>query len=176
VSQGELGVATENVAARARAPRLVVVDDDTKVAEELAGLFADVGYYVTGVAYAAKEGIDLVEQTKPDVVLMDVRMEGMSGTEAAHVLRRQYPEVPVVLLSAYNDGGIVRAAEEAEVAAYLVKGCSAGELLSTVAAVLEQSLRRRAQAQSAQAQSAPAQSAPAQSAPAQSAPAQGGRS
>jgi DNA-binding NarL/FixJ family response regulator len=124
-------------------PRLVVVDDDTFVAQELAGLFTDVGYEVTGVAYAAKQGIDLVERTKPDVVLMDVRMQGMSGTEAAQVLRRQHPEVPVVLLSAYSDEGIVRAAEEAKVAAYLVKGCSAGELLSTVGTVVRESQSRR---------------------------------
>lgn len=127
----------------ARMPRLVVVDDDTALAEELAGLFSDVGYEVTGVAHAARDGIDLVDRTRPDVVVMDVRMDGMSGTEAAHLLRRQHPDVPVVLLSAYDDEGIVRAAEEAEVAAYLVKGCSAGELLSTVGTVIKQSQGRR---------------------------------
>ena len=45
----------------ARMPRVVVVDDDTALAEELAGLFTDVGYEVTGVANAAIEGIDMVE-------------------------------------------------------------------------------------------------------------------
>lgn len=124
-------------------PRLVVVDDDTRVAEELAGLFTDVGYDVTGIAHAARQGIDLVEQTRPDVIIMDVRMEGMSGTEAAHVLRRDHPYLPVVLLSAYDDVGIVRAAEEAEVAAYLVKGCSAGELVATVGTVIRESRSKR---------------------------------
>jgi len=126
-----------------RVPCLVVVDDDTQVAEELAGLFTDVGYHVAGVAHAAKAGIDMVGQHKPDVVLMDVRMDGMSGTEAAHVLWRDYPEVPVVLLSAYADEGIVRAAEEANVAAYLVKGCSAEDLLSTVGTVIRESQDKR---------------------------------
>ena len=124
-------------------PRLVVVDDDTQVAEELAGLFSDVGYDVAGVAYAAEQGIDLVERTRPDLVVMDVRMDGMSGTEAADVLRRDHPEVPVVLLSAYADEGIVRAAEAVDVAAYLVKGCSADELLSTVGTVIKQSQSKR---------------------------------
>jgi DNA-binding NarL/FixJ family response regulator len=126
-----------------RRPRLVVVDDDRQLAEELAGLFADVGYEVTGVAHAAMQGIDLVDRTRPDVVIMDIRMEGMSGTEAAHVLRHRHPDVPVVLLSAYNDEGIVRAAQEAQVAAYLVKGCTAGELLSTVGTVVKESHKRR---------------------------------
>jgi CheY-like chemotaxis protein len=128
--------------AGARMPRLVVVDDDGDLARELAGLFSDVGYEVSGVATAAREGINLVEQTMPDVVLMDVKMPGMSGTEAAGVLRRQHPGLPVVLLSAYADEGIVKAAREADVAAYLVKGCTAGELLSTVEAVVKESQRR----------------------------------
>jgi DNA-binding NarL/FixJ family response regulator len=118
--------------------RLVVVDDE-EVAEQLAGLFSDVGCVVTGIAHAARQGIDMVEQTMPDAIVMDVRMEGMSGTEAAQVLRREHPEVPVILLSAYDDEGIVQAAEQAQVAAYLVKGCSAGELLTTVSTVVGQS-------------------------------------
>jgi CheY-like chemotaxis protein len=125
-----------------RMPRLVVVDDDGDLAQELAGLFTDVGYEVTGVATAAREGINLVERTRPDVVLMDIRMEGMSGTEAASVLRRSHPGVPVVLLSAYSDEGIVKAAREAHVAAYLVKGCTARELLSTVGTVVKDSRAR----------------------------------
>lgn len=129
-----------------RMPRLVVVDDDNDLALELAGLFSDVGYEVAGVAIDALGGIDLVERTRPDVVLMDVRMEGMSGTEAADVLRRDYPDVPVVLLSAYDDEGIVNAARRAQVAAYLVKGCTANELLNTVGTVVKQSQdKRRAQ-------------------------------
>jgi two-component system response regulator GlrR len=124
-------------------PRLVVVDDDNLLAEELAGLFTDVGYEVTGVANEASQGIALVALTQPDVVVMDVRMDGMSGTEAAGVLQRRHPDVPVVLLSAYSDEGIRKAAQGVNVAAYLVKGCSAGELLSTIGSVIKQSQARR---------------------------------
>jgi two-component system response regulator GlrR len=126
-----------------RMPRLVVVDDDNLLAEELAGLFTDVGYEVTGVANGARLGIALVDRTHPDVVVMDVRMDGMSGTEAAGVLQRRHPNVPVVLLSAYSDEGIRKAAQDVNVAAYLVKGCSAGELLSTVGSVIKLSQARR---------------------------------
>ena len=127
----------------ARMPRLVVVDDDNLLAAELAGLFTDVGYEVTGVANEAREGIALVDRTQPDVVVMDVRMDGMSGTEAAGVLQRRHPDVPVVLLSAYSDEGIRKAAQDVNVAAYLVKGCSAGELLSTIGSVIKQNLARK---------------------------------
>ncbi|MDA8302060.1 MAG: response regulator [Actinomycetota bacterium] len=122
-------------------PRLVVVDDDSALAEELAGLFTDVGYEVAGVASGAEEGIELVGCSQPDVVVMDFRMEGMTGTEAAEVLHREHPEVGVVLLSAYADESIVQAAMAAKVAAYLVKGCPAVELLATVENV---AMQRRA--------------------------------
>jgi AmiR/NasT family two-component response regulator len=49
----------------------------------------------------------------------------------------------VVLLSAYSDEGIRKAAQGVNVAAYLVKGCSAGELLSTIGSVIKQSQARR---------------------------------
>ena len=126
-----------------RMPRLVVVDDDNLLAEELAGLLTDVGYEVTGVANEARQGIALVDQTHPDVVVMDVRMDGMSGTEAAGVLQRRHPDVPVVLLSAYSDEGIRKAARDGNGAAYLVKGCPAGELLSTIGSGIKQSQARR---------------------------------
>lgn len=126
-----------------RMPRLIVVDDDMPLAHELAGLFSDVGYEVAGIASEGRECIGLVERTNPDVVVMDVRMEGMSGTEAAGILRRDHPDIPVVLLSAYGDEGIVKAAREASVAAYLIKGCSAGELLSTVGTVVKESREKQ---------------------------------
>lgn len=124
-------------------PRVVVVDDDNDLAQELAALFADVGYEVTGVALDARGGIDLVETTRPDVVLMDVRMDGMSGTEAADLLRLRYPDLPVVMLSAYDDEGIVDAARRANAAAYLVKGCTATELLTIVGDVVKMSQEQR---------------------------------
>jgi len=75
-------------------------------------------------------------------VLMDVRMKPMSGTEAAGILRTQRPGLPVVLLSAYGDDSIVKAAREVEVVAYLVKGCSASELLETVSTAVSEARRR----------------------------------
>lgn len=117
-------------------PRLVLVDDDEALISELAALLTDVGYHVVGIADNGLSGIDLVSQTKPDVVVMDVRMRGMSGTEAADILRHRHPDVPVVVMSAYDDDGIVAAAEAAQVAAYLVKGCSASELFATLDAVV----------------------------------------
>jgi len=113
-------------------PKLVLADDDAPLVRELADFLSDVGYEVAGIASDGTECIELVERTNPDLVLMDVRMKPMSGTEAAGILRNQRPGLPVVLLSAYGDESIVKAAREAEVAAYLVKGCSASELLETV--------------------------------------------
>jgi DNA-binding NarL/FixJ family response regulator len=126
-----------------REPRLVLADDDASLAEELAGLLSDVGYEIAGIASDGGECIEMVERTNPDLVLMDVRMKPMGGTEAAGILRRERPGLPVVLLSAYGDEGIVKSAREADVAAYLVKGCSATELLATVSTFVKQAREGR---------------------------------
>jgi DNA-binding NarL/FixJ family response regulator len=113
-------------------PKLVLADDDAPLARELAEFLSEVGYEVAGIASDGNGCIELVERTNPDLVLMDVRMKPMSGTEAAGILHDQRPGLPVILLSAYGDESIIKAARDAEVAAYLVKGCSASELLETM--------------------------------------------
>jgi len=123
-------------------PKLVLADDDAPLARELAEFLSEVGYEVAGIARDGRECIELVERTNPDLVLMDVRMKPMSGTEAAGILRDQRPGLPVVLLSAYGDESIVKAAHDAEVAAYLVKGCSAGQLLETVSTAVSDARNR----------------------------------
>jgi two-component system response regulator DesR len=73
-------------------------------------------------------------RTSPDVVLLDLRMPEMSGLEATELLREVAPELPVVLLSAYDDPGLQERAAAAGVHTYLVKGCSAQSLHAAVEA------------------------------------------
>ena len=123
-------------------PRLVVVDDDGDLAQELAGLFTDVGYEVSGVATAAREGIDLVEQTMPDVVLMDVKMPGHERDRSGRSAAAPAPGLtgrPSLCLRRRRDR---QGSADADVAAYLVKGCTASELLSTVEAVVNERRQR----------------------------------
>jgi len=70
-------------------------------------------------------------RTKPDLVLMDIKMPGMNGLEAAKKINQEN-FVPIVLLTAYADPEFLRQAKEARVVGYLLKPISIAELVSSI--------------------------------------------
>jgi DNA-binding NarL/FixJ family response regulator len=81
---------------------------------------------VVGEAGDGFEAVQLARELEPDVVLMDIRMPGMNGLEAARLLNQSLPLAQVIILTAYDGPLPVRSAQDAGVYAYLVKGCSIG--------------------------------------------------
>jgi DNA-binding NarL/FixJ family response regulator len=112
--------------------RIVVADDDEGLRGILVGLLDDLGYQVEGAFGDAGAAIARCVSDTPDLVVFDQRMPGMSGLEAARTLQGLLPELPVILLSAYDDAGLQSAATAAGVSAYLVKGCSAADIVAAV--------------------------------------------
>lgn len=92
---------------------------------------------VIGEAGDGKQARGLVAALKPDVVLMDIALPGVNGIEATRLLRAEYPDVAVVILSAYDDGQYVRAALAAGAAGYLLKTVDARGLRDSVARVAQ---------------------------------------
>ena len=83
----------------------VVIADDQRVIRDgltmLVGLIDD--FEVVGAASDGAEAVDLARDTRPDVVLMDLRMPEMDGTEATHQIRSSLPETQVLVLTTYAD-------------------------------------------------------------------------
>jgi two-component system cell cycle sensor histidine kinase/response regulator CckA len=78
--------------------RVVVVDDDTSVLAVLCAYLEKMGYRVTGLS-SATEGLKVVSQSPPDIVLSDIGMPGMDGIELCKLLKAQLPKLPVILMS-----------------------------------------------------------------------------
>jgi DNA-binding NarL/FixJ family response regulator len=87
---------------------------------------------VVGEARDGQEAIEAVERTKPDVVLMDVRMPRVDGIEATKTILKRFPRTKVVVLSTYDDRDLVKAALEAGASGYLLKTASAEEIVDAV--------------------------------------------
>ena len=119
-------------ASRAKAIRLLVVDDDDAVRAVLAEILQEEGFQVVGRAIDGIEGVSLALSLSPDGVLLDVRMPRMGGIEAARAIRAKLPNVRIVLLSAYDDLSLRAEAREAGASAFLVKGCPLSELIDAV--------------------------------------------
>jgi DNA-binding NarL/FixJ family response regulator len=106
-------------------PRVLVVDDDEGIRGALKDLLREEKVDVVGEASDGSGAVELARELKPDVVLMDLRMPGMSGTDATSKMREEQPNLQVIILSAYDDPALNQSAEDAGAYAYLVKGCSA---------------------------------------------------
>jgi DNA-binding NarL/FixJ family response regulator len=90
---------------------------------------------LVGEAATGEEAVREVARTAPDVVLMDLRMPGMSGVEATRVIVREQPGVKVLVLTMHEDDDSVFACIRSGARGYLLKGSDEDELLRAVRAV-----------------------------------------
>jgi two-component system NarL family response regulator len=115
----------------------VLIADDHMIAREglRAMLDTTAQIRVIGEAHNGKDALDKVNGLQPAIVLMDYKMPELDGLEATRRIKTQYPAVSVIMMSTYEDEGIVVDAVQAGASGYLVKDCSRDLLLHTVLAV-----------------------------------------
>ncbi len=89
---------------------------------------------VIGEAERGDRAVELIAQVQPHVVLLDVRLPGLSGIEASARIVRSWPEIKVLLLSAYDDEDYLLAALQAGAAGYLLKTAPSTEVIAAVRA------------------------------------------
>jgi DNA-binding NarL/FixJ family response regulator len=83
--------------------RTLLVDDHALFRDGVASLLLAWGHEVVGQASDGAEAVDLVDETSPEVVLMDVRMPNVSGLEATARIKERHPEVAIVMLTVSED-------------------------------------------------------------------------
>ena len=124
----------EQTAIKKTKARLLVADDDRLVLCTMCNGLRNAGYEVVAVA-SGEECIQFAESYQPDLVILDMRMPGLSGLDVAEKLRDDYA-IPFVFLSAFGDDGTVEAATELGALGYLVKPLDIGQVLPAVKAAL----------------------------------------
>jgi DNA-binding NarL/FixJ family response regulator len=113
--------------------RVLVVDDQLLIRESIAALLdIQPGITVVGTAGDGREAIDRALESRPDVVLMDVRMPIMDGIEAVAVLRQRAPDCRVMMLTTFDDEEYVVQALRTGASGYLLKDRPARELAEAV--------------------------------------------
>ncbi|MEV0390394.1 response regulator transcription factor [Nonomuraea sp. NPDC050643] len=109
--------------------RLIIVDDHPVVRDGLRGIFSSDGEFeVVGEAADGAEALAVALRTGPDIVLMDLRMPGMSGPEVIRALREQTPGLPVLVLTTFDDDADVLPAIAEGATGYLLKDTPRADL------------------------------------------------
>ena len=116
--------------------RIILADDHTLVRAGIRALLEPLPYVeVVAEAGDGHEVLRLVEEHQPDLVLMDIAMEGLNGLEAAEQISRDFPAVGVIILSMYSSEEYVMHAMRAGAVGYMLKDSTTAELEFAVQAV-----------------------------------------
>jgi DNA-binding NarL/FixJ family response regulator len=112
--------------------RVLLADDHRILREGLRRSLEALGLEVVGEAADGEEAVELAEQLRPDVVLMDLSMPVLDGVEATRRIRERRPEVRVVVLTMHADEATMARAVRVGADGYLVKDCSSDEIADTL--------------------------------------------
>ncbi len=111
--------------------RILIAEDNDLVSLTLEEQLKGLGYDVAGIARSGTEAVSLAARLRPDLIIMDIRMPEMEGTEAAARIRDHAP-VPIIMLTAYADNETIKKAEAAGALGYLVKPINENELTPAI--------------------------------------------
>jgi AmiR/NasT family two-component response regulator len=120
-------VSQDQVAVR----RVVIAEDEALIRLDLAEMLAEEGYDVVGQAGDGQTAVELAEQHRPDLVVLDVKMPRLDGITAAQRIAAQRI-APVVILTAFSQRDLVERARDAGAMAYLVKPFTKADLMPAV--------------------------------------------
>ena len=113
--------------------RVLVVDDQTELANEISAVLAtDPTLQVVGTACDGFDALGKIPTTKPDVVLMDIRMPNMNGVVATSRIKKKYPDVKVLILTTFDDSEYILNAINNGASGYLLKDMGGGALISAI--------------------------------------------
>jgi PAS domain S-box-containing protein len=115
--------------------RVLLVDDHRTFREGLAHLLREsTDIQVIGEAHDGQHAVDMAQQLRPDVVIMDVNMPGMNGIEATRIIASECPQCRIIALSMHSETGIETAMYEAGAVNYLIKSGPSSALVDAIRA------------------------------------------
>jgi len=112
--------------------RILIVEDEIVIAMDIQQILEKMGYVVVDMALTGEKAIEIIETTYPDLVLMDIKLEGsMDGIETAQKINKRF-DIPVIYLTAYSDDQTIERAKITEPFGYILKPLQKNELHSAI--------------------------------------------
>ena len=100
---------------------VMIIDDDPIVVESLSLIIENGGYEVIITGYSAEEAIANYSIYKPDITLLDIRMQDKSGIDAASTILSEFPQAKILLVTTFEDSDFIQAALQLGCTGYILK-------------------------------------------------------
>ena len=100
---------------------VLIVDDSLMMRKKLHSYIEDLNYNIVGIASDGGEAIRLSKELKPDIITMDVTMPNVDGITAVKEIKKDNPDVKIVMITSHGQEDIILRSLEAGAAAYLIK-------------------------------------------------------
>ena len=118
--------------------KVLIADDQELIRQSLEiVLSTKEGNEVTGTAKDGREVIRCIRKEKPDVILMDVRMPEMDGVQCTEIIKENYPQIKIIILTTFDDDEFVFSALKHGASGYLLKGISMDDLEEAIKTVVQ---------------------------------------
>lgn len=112
--------------------KILIVEDELIIAEDMANMLEKMGYEVTGNAMDADEAIECLNKTKPDLILLDINLGGKrDGITLAGEINEKF-QVPFIFTTSYTDGATIERAKNVSPVNYLVKPYKSEQLYTAI--------------------------------------------
>jgi len=119
-------------------PRVIIADDHRIVCTGLQSLFSvENGFQTVSLACNGMEVINFLKKETADLVIMDINMPLLDGIEATKIIKKDYPEVKVLILSMHDKEGYIKNAIQAGADGYILKNAEGEELLNAAMQIME---------------------------------------
>lgn len=116
--------------------RVLLVDDEPLLLESLEIILTIGGMDIVGMAHDGNEALSVLETTSCDIALVDINMQGMGGIELIGHLRRDYPEVKILVLTTFYDDETITKAISGGADGYLLKDSGKDAILGAVSQIM----------------------------------------
>ncbi len=112
--------------------KILIADDQELIRDSLRIVLAGNPDFLVDTAANGIEVVRAVRKDKPDVILMDVRMPEMDGVQCTQIIKENYPEIKIIILTTFDDDEYIFSALKHGASGYLLKGISADRLIEAI--------------------------------------------
>ena len=112
--------------------KILIADDQELIRDSLRIVLSGNSDFLVNTAANGIEVVRAVRRDKPDVILMDIRMPEMDGVQCTQIIKENYPEIKIIILTTFDDDEYIFSALKHGASGYLLKGISANRLIEAI--------------------------------------------